>query len=116
MAVYEIATGVPPFQADNVAALIRQILNSQAVPLAKRRQGLPRGLSAIVTRAMAKKPQDRFASMDLLVAELDHLASGFGAPTAIPESHSALAETFRAWQSRDRFLRLSWLVELWLRG
>jgi serine/threonine-protein kinase len=48
-----------------------------------RRPGLPPELSALLLRMLAKKPDDRFASYDALIAALKHLATlGASVPTS----------------------------------
>lgn len=60
--LYEALSGRRPFVAKNYNALLVQILTAEAEPLEKVARGLPRGLSAVVHRALAKKREERYAS------------------------------------------------------
>jgi serine/threonine protein kinase len=62
--VYEFLCGHAAFEdAPTQAAFLYQALNAAPIPLAARVSGLPRGLSDVVARGMAKRPGDRFADM-----------------------------------------------------
>jgi eukaryotic-like serine/threonine-protein kinase len=84
--LYELLTGEVPFPGDNFVAVAMRHIN-EPVPsvLAKRPEISPR-LDAVVQRAMAKDPDDRFRSMDELCRELD-------ACRTRPESTASGAET-----------------------
>lgn len=73
--MYEMVTGVTPFQSTgDVIELIHAHLSATPPPVAAHR--LPHalgGLEAVVDRALAKDPADRFESMDALVRALDAL-------------------------------------------
>ncbi len=59
---YELLAGKPPYTATAMDELFRQIATREAPPLAK----LPAPLSAIVLRALAKAPDERWQSMAAL--------------------------------------------------
>jgi serine/threonine-protein kinase len=68
--VYEMLTGEPPYAAPSIMQLIKRIVQAP-VPSARRlRPDVPPETDAAVTRAMAKSPSDRFASMDEFAAAL----------------------------------------------
>ncbi|CAO5191644.1 eukaryotic-like serine/threonine-protein kinase [Frankia sp. AiPs1] len=79
-------TGRPPFEAGDVAELMR--LHAVAMPPDPRRvrDDLPPGLVDIVATLLAKDPDDRFQSADDLVAAL--------AAVAGPDTPAAVAGTF----------------------
>lgn len=58
--LYELLAGAVPFQATNIAVLMTKITSEDVQPLANTRAGIPPGVDAILAKAMAKKPQDRF--------------------------------------------------------
>jgi serine/threonine-protein kinase len=60
--LYECACGVRPFEATTVEALAVLIHVGKPTPLAERRPSLPTEFCAIVHRAMAVEPGDRFQS------------------------------------------------------
>lgn len=69
--LYEALAAVPPFTERNPGKLLFQIVLGQGVPLEVHRPDLPRAVLAAVSRAMAPKKDDRFASAQELVAALD---------------------------------------------
>ncbi len=73
--LYECVTGQPPYRADDVGELLR--LNATApIPDPRTlRQDVPAGLAAIVTRLLAKDPDDRYRTAAGLVADLRVLAA-----------------------------------------
>lgn len=60
--LYQLLCGSLPFQAETDFAMIYKINYEEPQPLSQRRPGLGRELDAIVAKALAKKPEDRFAS------------------------------------------------------
>ena len=59
---YELMTGRVPFQGD-LPRLMYQHLNVQPEPPGKYNTNIPRAIDAIILRALAKKPEDRFPSI-----------------------------------------------------
>jgi eukaryotic-like serine/threonine-protein kinase len=60
---WEMLLGRGPFVADEVAALLYQIINLDPHPLAPRVPGLPPTVESVLRRALSKRPADRFPSM-----------------------------------------------------
>ena len=78
---YQALAGELPFKATNTPAMMMKHLSETPPPLMARRGDLPRALVYAVERAMAKKPEDRWASA---AAFRDALAAGApGGPVAI---------------------------------
>ncbi|WP_240679449.1 MULTISPECIES: serine/threonine-protein kinase [Nocardia] len=61
-ALYWLLTGIAPFDAPAPADIIRGHLQLPPPSVAARRAGLSPALDAVIARAMAKRPDDRFAS------------------------------------------------------
>ena len=59
---YELLSYRKPFRNDNLFLLLEQIVKEDPVPLAEVAPGLPPALVEVVEKAMAKRPEDRFAS------------------------------------------------------
>jgi serine/threonine protein kinase len=59
---YELLAGCKPFRNENLFLLLEQIVKEEPPPLAEAAPDVPPALVAIVERAMAKKPEDRFSS------------------------------------------------------
>jgi eukaryotic-like serine/threonine-protein kinase len=68
--LYELLAGRPPFAADHVANLMYKVLNELPPAPSTIFRSVPPGLDYIVAKAMAKHPDDRYASADLLAADL----------------------------------------------
>ena len=69
--LYELLTGDPPFTGDGAAAIAAQHATAPVVP-PSRRAAVPLrpALDGIVVRALAKRPEDRFADIAELAAAL----------------------------------------------
>ena len=81
--LYEALTGGLPFTADNPIAVSMKHVNEPLVPPREIDPTIPEGMNALVTRLMAKNPDDRYASADELAEDLGRISRGL-APTAAP--------------------------------
>ena len=85
--IYEMAVGRVPFDADNFMGILTQHMYKVPAPMrAAAMPGfdVPQGLEAIVVKALAKKPELRYQSMDEIIADLDKLERGIS-PDAFGE-------------------------------
>jgi hypothetical protein len=83
--LYELATGRGPFDAEHredVLALMNNITNRPHEPASRLNPKVPASLDAIVDRALAKKPADRYESAGKMAAELRALADWEVRPVA----------------------------------
>ena len=71
--LYEYASGIHPFHAEGVLAVISRILESDPVPLDRLRPDLPRSLVAVITRCLRKPRSDRFRSAVDIVEALNRV-------------------------------------------
>jgi predicted ATPase/anti-anti-sigma regulatory factor len=69
--LYEMLTGTTPFPAEDAAAAIHAHLVRVPVPPHERTPGVPRALSEVVLKLIAKAPEDRYQSAEGLVADLE---------------------------------------------
>jgi eukaryotic-like serine/threonine-protein kinase len=69
--LYEMLTGEVPFAGDNFVAVAMQHINETPPRVSERRPDVPPRLDAAVARALAKQPDDRFATMNDLGRELE---------------------------------------------
>ncbi|WP_086643082.1 serine/threonine-protein kinase [Acetobacter sp. DsW_063] len=88
--VYELLAGQRPFTGSNYTDTILSIINKPHVPLSSLRDDLPQGLSEAIDRALAKRPEDRFADADAFSQAL-HDASNIRSPSPPP-----LAQTLKS--------------------
>jgi len=68
--MYHLLTGRLPFHATNNFSLIYQITNVEAAPPSSYRPEIPASLDRIVTRAMAKELDQRYAQWEAFSADL----------------------------------------------
>jgi serine/threonine-protein kinase len=60
--LYELLAGEVPFKATNIAVLMTKITTEDPTPVSNRRAGVPPSVDAVLFKALAKRPQDRFAN------------------------------------------------------
>jgi eukaryotic-like serine/threonine-protein kinase len=75
--LYELCTGVPPFQGDNPAAIMMQHIHTLPTPPSLINPYIPPALSMVILRAISKEPSARFASASTMAAAL---AESFNMP------------------------------------
>ena len=79
--MYELLTGAPPFFGENSLAIAYQHIQRLPEPPSQLKPDVPPGLEAIVLKAMAKDPADRYQTAAEMVEDLDRLRAG-GTPQA----------------------------------
>ncbi len=89
--IYEMLTGEVPFQAESFGDLMLKHLQAQATPVRQLRPELGEGWTAVVDRALAKKREERFQSMDEMVAAIDAAAAGLTPAVAAPGERTVAA-------------------------
>jgi tRNA A-37 threonylcarbamoyl transferase component Bud32 len=60
--LYELLVGEVPFKASNIAVLMTKITTDDPAPVSNRRPGVPPSVDAVLFKALAKRPEDRFAN------------------------------------------------------
>ncbi|HEY7216051.1 MAG TPA: protein kinase, partial [Thermoanaerobaculia bacterium] len=98
--LYQSVTGRLPFEAASEKEMARAIVEHEPRPLAALRPGVPAALQRIVTRALAKRPAERYARMEALRADLVSLAAELGSPPAAADEDRTLLEIPAAAPSR----------------
>jgi len=68
--LYQLTTGVRPFDGSSVAAVCAQIVARQPAPPSHHNPDLPPEFDRIVMRCLAKNPADRYSSGESLAASL----------------------------------------------
>lgn len=80
LVLYEICTGRQAFAGLTGRALVERVTESPLSPLASTRSDIPRSFAAVVDRAAARDPADRYADGSALAAALatvERVLSGF---------------------------------------
>ncbi|MGB0600395.1 MAG: protein kinase domain-containing protein, partial [Rubripirellula sp.] len=68
---YYLLTGNPPYQAETSLEILKLHRESELPSIRDLRPDVPKAIDAICLRMLAKDPQDRFQSMDELIAAID---------------------------------------------
>ena len=68
--LYEMIAGEPPFTGPTMQAVVARSLTERPRPLTATREGLPSKLNAVVDRALAKSPADRYPSATAMAGAL----------------------------------------------
>ncbi len=84
--LYELLTGHRPFAADKMDALIKKITEQPPTPPTKLRASLPKEIDAILFRALAKTPAQRYPTWTAFSLELSSLADKMVPAGVIPDS------------------------------
>ena len=84
--LYELVTGDTPFQADTPLQLLLKHVKDPPPPPRKLRPDLdiPEAVEAVILKALAKRPQDRYDSAEALAAELDQATRHLPLPDLAP--------------------------------
>lgn len=59
--LYELMVGEVPFKATNIAVLMTKITTEDPAPVSSRRTGIPPSVDAVLAKALAKRPENRFS-------------------------------------------------------
>jgi serine/threonine protein kinase len=85
--LYQMLTGQLPFESDSPMGMVMQHINDTPPPLARFVQLVPQGLEAVILKAMAKDPEERFgraAEMAAALRQVVGLESYVGSPAVSP--------------------------------
>jgi WD40 repeat protein/tRNA A-37 threonylcarbamoyl transferase component Bud32 len=96
--LYNLLTGRAPFAGADSCSVLQRVRVGDFAPPGQLATALPRALEAICLKAMAHKPQDRYASALELAADLEHWLADEPV-TACPDTFSASAAR---WVRRHR--------------
>lgn len=78
--LYEMSTGIRPFQRETAAQTLAAIIEDDPEPLAKLNSELPLHLPLIVARCLAKSPGDRYESTRDLARDLRDVLESTSTP------------------------------------
>jgi tetratricopeptide (TPR) repeat protein len=97
--LHEITTGHRVFKGDSDQAVIYSILNEDPPLPSRLRPELPAGLDAVVAKAIAKRMEDRYQSMEELLEDLEALVQGGEVTATIPARvrHHGTSRFARQW-------------------
>jgi len=93
--LYELLTGRPPFTGDSPVAIAYQHVRENPIPPSRVDPDVPAWADAIVLKAMAKAPADRYQTAADMRADLQRAASGLPLSAAPPTRVDMYAGTQR---------------------
>jgi serine/threonine-protein kinase len=91
--LYELLTGRPPFLGDSPVAIAYQHVRENPIPPSRVDPEVPQWADAIVLRAMAKDPRDRYQSAAEMRTDIQRALQGM--PVAAPRTSAYGAPTQR---------------------
>ncbi|ORV06946.1 Stk1 family PASTA domain-containing Ser/Thr kinase [Mycobacterium celatum] len=74
--LYEILCGEPPFVGDSPVAVAYQHVREDPIPPSQRHEGIPPELDAVVLKALAKNPDNRYQTAAEMRADLIRVHNG----------------------------------------
>lgn len=93
--LFQLLAGAKPFIANDIAELMRKLLNESAPHIATLRPGSWEALNKVVQRALARNPEDRFQNaiefIDALNAAIEATASDNSPPLDLTKISTAAA-------------------------
>ena len=117
--LYQMVTGVAPFEGSSVSAVCAQILSAEPVAPSQRNPALPAAIDHIILRCLTKSPADRYPSAESLAASLYPFARNTWEPanpaavsdTAVQTTKpSAGVAPQRGWLSRPLRSHDAWIA------
>ena len=89
--LYEMLTGEKPFDGQNITTIIYKIVSENPIPPRELDVTIHPGLSAVVTKALAKSPDSRYQTGAALVADLENYKA-FGSEAGATQLISAVGD------------------------
>jgi serine/threonine protein kinase len=88
---YEMVTGSRPFAGPNLSNVIYQILNQEPVPLRQRNLACPERLEKAILKALAKKPEARYANVREFATDIKTILSSITQKSVARKSETTTA-------------------------
>jgi serine/threonine-protein kinase len=100
--LYEMVTGRPPFQGDNPVAIAYQHVQETPIPPAQLNPDVPPELQAVILRALAKRPDDRYPTANDLRADLLRFREGKAVAATTMVAPAVGGDTTQVHHAADR--------------
>ncbi|MDQ1315505.1 MAG: eukaryotic-like serine/threonine-protein kinase [Pseudomonadota bacterium] len=94
--LYEMLTGVTPFNGDNLSAIMYKILHEEPVPPSTINPRIPAKFDRIVSRALSKRPEDRYQTALEFARDLGNHEAALPQEAPRPVAGSEPAKPIRA--------------------
>ena len=116
--LYQLLTNMKPFEGPTLQNLFFRIITEDPKPVSSLMPNLPKTLDAIVQKAMAKDPKDRYANALVMANELSAVRAKLSGPS-YPESvslsasvSSAIEQARKKAEARSRNFAIAGLAAL----
>jgi serine/threonine-protein kinase len=90
--LYELIAGRTPFRRDNEAATLNAIANASPEPLARYKNDVPDELQRVVTKTLAKSPDERYQTAADLLADLRVIERSLAAGASTSSRRTAASQ------------------------
>jgi serine/threonine-protein kinase len=87
---FELLTGTAPYSGDNLMAVAMRHVRDPVPSVRALRPDVPERVDAVIARAMAKRPEDRFASMGELAVALESCRESEGGREERPDEDTGV--------------------------
>lgn len=91
--LYEVVAGKAPFTGENPVSIAYKHVRETPVPLRELDGTIPADYAAVVAKAMAKDPDERYQSAGELQADLERFVAGLPVGAAVPTTMIPVAAT-----------------------
>jgi serine/threonine-protein kinase len=91
--LYEMVAGRAPFTGENPVSIAYKHVREAPVPVREIDPSIPADYAAVVAKAMAKNPDDRYQTAGDLRADLERFVAGLPVEAAVPTSVVPVAAT-----------------------
>lgn len=75
--LYELLTGARPFEGESATSILYSIVHESPKPIVENNADLPQEIQDVLDRALAKRPEDRFATAGEMARELEKIVTVF---------------------------------------
>src|SRR6266704_2982708 len=104
--LYQMVTGTPPYDGNSSAEIVGQHLGDPVPVASDVNAKIPRWLSSVIVKCLAKKPEDRYQSADAVLAAL--AAGRASGATGLVGARTIERQVRRSGAVRSRTARLGW--------
>jgi len=80
--IYEMLTGVKPFTSPDLSGILYNVVNLAAPLASDVNPAVPKSVAGVIARLLSKKPEERYASANETLEDLDRASQGEQLPPA----------------------------------
>ena len=91
--LYELLTGRPPFSGETPVSIAYQHVSGALVPARQVQPDLPESVEVVLAVALAKKPEDRYASANAMLQDINKIRAGQNISTKVTREPLASRRT-----------------------